>query len=138
MKKIFFHIILVLLTSNIFGQNLLGYKSQKIEKYMDRNYRYLVKDRNSRNEYYKYLKYTDGASGTTTMYFFLSEDDKCSRIKRMHVHSMKDEVINELDSLYRREEENIWSDRRRGTGARIKLVNEEWFFTITIEPEIKK
>jgi hypothetical protein len=48
---------------------------------------------------------------------------------------MKDEVIEELDSLYTRKGENTWSDRHKGIQAVIKLVNEEWFFTVTIEPE---
>jgi len=138
MKTVLINIIILFLTVNLSGQNLLGYKPNKIEKYLSSNYKYLVKDSNSKNEYYKYLKYTDGTSGTTTIYFFLSDDNKCTRIKRMHVHSMKDEVIEELDSLYTSEGENTWSDRHKGIQAVIKLVNEEWFFTVTIEPEKKE
>jgi hypothetical protein len=138
MKTAIVTIILALISFNSPGQNLLGYSSKRIEKYLSSNYKQLVKEGNSRNEYYKYLKYTDGAAGTTTVYFFLSEKDKCIRVKRMHVHSMKDEVIEELNNLYTRERDNVWSDRHRGINALIKLENEEWFFTVTIEPEKKE
>jgi len=138
MKSLILNIILVSLTINLPGQNLLGYKKDKIEKYISSNYQHLVKEGNSRNDYYNYLKYTDGAAGTTTVYFFLSENNRCTRVKSMHVHSMKDEVISELDDLYTREGDNIWSDKQRGIQALIKLENEEWFFTVTIEPQQKE
>ncbi|MBN1388163.1 MAG: hypothetical protein JW965_06930 [Bacteroidales bacterium] len=138
MKTLIVNILLLFLSFNLPGQNLLGYGPKKIEKYISNNYKHLVKEGNSRNEYYKYLKYTDGAAGTTTVYFFLSDNDKCKRVKRMHVHSMKDEVIKEFNSLYTREGDNIWSDRNKGIKALIKLENEEWFFTVTIEPEQKE
>ncbi|MBS0010604.1 MAG: hypothetical protein KFF49_04300, partial [Bacteroidales bacterium] len=76
--------------------------------------------------------------GTSTVYFFLSDNDRCTRIKRMYVLSMKDEVRQELDKLYSKEGEDTWSDSRRGKRAIIKLVNEEWYFTVTIEPELKE
>ena len=135
MKTLIINIILVSLAVNMPGQNLLGYKKGKIEKYISSNYKHLVKEGNSRNDYYKYLKYTDGAAGTTTVYFFLGEKDKCTRVKSMHVHSMKDEVIEELNNLYTKEGENVWSDKHKGINALIKLENEEWFFTVTIEPK---
>ncbi len=138
MKTLIAYIILVFLTVNLSGQNLLGYRKDKIEKLISQNYKYLVKDGNSRNDYYNYLKYTDGAAGTTTVYFFLSEKNKCTRVKSMHVHSMKDEVTGELDHLYTRLGENTWTDRHKGIQALIKLENEEWFFTVTIEPQKKE
>ncbi|MEA1885916.1 MAG: hypothetical protein U9N72_01725 [Bacteroidota bacterium] len=138
MRAILIYIILFFFPVNLSGQNVLGYKQNKIEKYISKNYKHLVKEGNTRNEYYKYLKYTDGAGGTTTVYFFLSDKNKCTRVKRMHVHSMKDEVIHELDSLYTRKGDNLWSERHRGIRSVIKLENEEWFFTVTIEPEQKE
>ncbi|HCC71302.1 MAG TPA: hypothetical protein DEQ09_09160 [Bacteroidales bacterium] len=138
MKTIYIQVVLILLTVSLTAQNMIGYKPDKIEKYIRNNYKYLVKESNSRNEYYKYLKYTDGVAGMTTVYFFLSENNKCSRVKSMYVHSLKDEVIEELDSLYTRKGPNLWTDRNKRIDAVIKLVNEEWFFTVTIEPERKE
>lgn len=138
MRPTVIYIILLSLSLNLSGQNLIGYKPNKIERYISKHYKHLVKEGNTKNEYYKYLKYTDGASGTTTVYFFLSDKNKCTRVKRMHVHSMKDEVIHELDSLYTREGKNLWSERHKGIKSVIKLNNEEWFFTVTIEPEEKE
>jgi len=132
------HVLFFLLPLGMAGQNLLGYKAGDIEKFISRNKKELVKDENSRNDYYKYLKYTDGTAGTSTYYFFLSDNDRCLRIKSMHVHSMKDIVEDELDSLYKRTGTNRWSDRNRGIDAVISLVSEEWFFTVTIEPDKKE
>lgn len=138
MRSLLIYIFFILLPLNLAGQNLLGYKAGAIEKFISRNKKELVKDENSRNDYYKYLKYTDGTAGTSTYYFFLSDDGRCLRIKSMHVHSMKDIVQEELDSLYTRAGTNRWSDRNRGIDAVISLVSEEWFFTVTIEPDKKE
>ncbi|MDT8401719.1 MAG: hypothetical protein RQ743_08495 [Bacteroidales bacterium] len=137
MKTTLLYIALVLLSVNLTGQNLLGYKAGRIEKYISRNHTDLVREENSRNDHYKYLKYTDGTAGTSTVYFFLSEQNKCNRIKSMHVHGLRDEVQKELDRMYVKTGENTWTDRKKGRDATIKLVNEEWFFSVTIEP-VKK
>ncbi|MDZ7738488.1 MAG: hypothetical protein U5K32_05360 [Bacteroidales bacterium] len=138
MKILPLAIIMILLSVTLTGQNLLGFTPDEITEYIKENHRNLVKDNNSRNEYYDYLKYTDGTSGTTTVYFFMSEDKKCKRVKRMHVHSLKDEVIREMDSLYVKKGDNTWVDEKKENRALIRLVNEEWFFTINIEPGSKK
>ena len=116
----------------------MGYTHDKIEKYMRKNHSGLIKDNNTSNEYYDYLKYTDGTDGTSTVYFFLAEDNKCRLVKSMYVHSMKDEVVAELDRLYNRTDDNRWSDSRGRVNALIKLKDEEWFFTVNIEPESKE
>lgn len=138
MKILPLAIIMILLSVTLTGQNLLGFTPDEITEYIKENHRNLVKDNNSRNEYYDYLKYTDGTSGTTTVYFFMSEDKKCNRVKRMHVHSLKNEVIREMDSLYVKKGDNTWVDEKKENRALIRLVNEEWFFTINIEPGSKK
>ncbi len=129
---------MILLSLNLTGQNVLGFTPEEIVRYVKENHRNLVRDDNSRNEYYDYLKYTDGTSGTTTVYFFLSEDNRCSRVKRIHVHSLKDEVRRELDSLYVKKEDNTWVDEKKENRALIRLLDEEWFFTVNIEPGTKK
>jgi len=139
MMKIFsLAIITILFTVNLCGQNLLGYKPLKVEKYMRKNHSGLIKDNNTSNEYYDYLKYTDGTAGTSTVYFFFSEDNTCRLVKSMYVYSMKDEVEEELDRLYTRTGNSRWSDSRGRVNALIELKDEEWFFTVNIEPESKE
>jgi len=137
MKTICLSIILITLSFSLSAQNLLGYKEDKIEKYIEKNNKDLVKDTETRNEKYDYLKYTDGFSGTTTVYFFLDANGRCKRIKKMYVHSIKDEIIEELDRNYTPDGDNKWTDIKKGSKAIISLNNEEWFFTVTIEPESK-
>lgn len=136
-KIILLAIIMIVLPVNLTGQNLLGFKADEIAEYIREHHSNLVRDDNSRNEYYDYLKYTDGTSGTTTVYFFLSEDNRCKRVKRIHVHSLKDEVIKEMDSLYTRKGDNVWADEKKDNRALIRLIDEEWFFTVNIEPATK-
>ncbi|MFP4488791.1 MAG: hypothetical protein ACLFN1_05765 [Bacteroidales bacterium] len=138
MKILPLAILMILLSVNLTAQNVLGFTPGEIVRYVKENHRNLVRDDNSRNEYYDYLKYTDGTSGTTTVYFFLSEDKRCSRVKRIHVHSLKDEVRRELDSLYVKKEDNTWIDEKKDNRALIRLLDEEWFFTVNIEPGSKK
>ncbi len=137
MRTIIVFMVTMLTGLSLAGQNLLGYEDDMIERYVQKNMKELVRENDVKNEHYNYLKYSD-SGGTTTVYFFLSEDNKCTRIKRMHVHSLKDQVVEELDSKFERSGEDTWFDKKGKVNAVIKLINEEWYFTVIIEPETKQ
>ena len=86
------------------------------------------------NNSFSYLKYSD-KSDTQTILFFLSPDSVCKSIRSVCNKSIRSEKIKELDSLYSRSGENTWTDKKQGKSYRVKLIDDEWSFSVTIEPE---
>ena len=135
MKYIVLIFIFIICSLCIKGQNLIGYDSDQIIKYMNKNHTNLVLETNFKNDHYKYLKFTDGQLDSTTILFFLSEKDKCTSVKMIYDLSMKKEILKDLNSLYTRINENEWRDKSRRRKATIILTEEDWFLTVSIKPE---
>jgi len=86
------------------------------------------------NSSFSYIKYSDKYD-TQTILFFLFPDSVCKSIRTVCNKGIRSEKIKELDSLYSKTGENVWTDKRQGKNYRVKLVDDEWSFSVTIEPE---
>jgi len=124
-------LILTLFVSN--GQNLIGYSAAEINKYMSANRSDMNKE-NVINKSFRYLKYSDKYD-TQTFLFFLNSDSVCTNIRMVCNNNIRNSRIKELDSAYSKLNENLWRDTRAGKNYLIKLKQEEWSFSITVEPE---
>ncbi len=123
--------LLTIFTSH--SQNLIGYKAVDIKKYMSLN-RSDMENEKVNNTSFSYIKYSDKYD-TQTILFFLSPDSVCKSIRNICNRSIRSKKIKELDSLYSRSGENIWTDKKPGKNYRVKLVDDDWSFSVTIEPE---
>jgi hypothetical protein len=122
---------IISLTGN--GQNLIGYDADGIRKYMTDN----RSDMNMEkviNKSFRYLKYSDKYD-TQTMLFFLNPDSVCQNIRIVCNSSIRDAKIKELDSSFSKSGKNRWIDSQSGKNYYIRLDDDEWSFSITIEPE---
>ncbi len=133
MKKCFFVSLFLMTVFTSYSQNLIGYDAKYIKKYMSANNREMNLERVS-NKSFSYLKYSDRYD-TQTMLFFLSPDSVCTNIKIVYNSSVRSSKIIELDSTYQRTSENMWIDKQSGKRYFLKLVDDEWSFSIIIEPE---
>jgi len=134
MKKITLSLIFILTCFLGYSQNLIGLNSTQIREYMKEN----RKDMNLNdviNSTFKYLKYTDN-SDTQTILYFLNDDSVCSSVRMIWDFSLKTEKMKELNSRYKKVDENRWSDRKDGKNYRIIVKDEKWAFNVTIEPDI--
>jgi hypothetical protein len=122
---------LAIFTSN--SQNLIGYKAIDIKKYMSMN-RSDMEYEKVNNDSFSYLKYSD-KSDTQTILFFLTPDSVCKSIRSVCNKTIRSQKIKELDSVYSRSGENTWTDKKPGKSYRVKLIDDEWSFSVTIEPE---
>lgn len=118
-----------------YSQNLIGYDAKDIKKYMSAN----NSDMNLEkviNKSFRYLKYSDSYDNQT-MLFFLSPDSVCTNIRIVCNKSIKSKKIRELDAACQRSGENIWRDDSNieGRAYLFKLIDEDWSFSIIIEPE---
>lgn len=137
MKLISLLFTLLLVTFSTPAQNLVGYSAEKIKKHIEKNNAELSQVTGLKNDKYDYLKYED-EEGDMTVMFFMSEDNKCTSVKSIYVHSLRDEVTAELDKSYTKRSENVWSDENKGKEAVITLEVEDWFFTVSIKPDKKE
>jgi hypothetical protein len=88
-----------------------------------------------KNSLFSYLKYSD-YSESQTILFFLTPDSVCKGVRVICENIMKPEKIKELDASYKRIGDYKWVDNHDGKNYLIKLKEEEWSCSITIEPEM--
>lgn len=115
------------------GQNLVGYNAEYIRNYMIEN-RSDLNQEEVINKSFRYLKYSDRYD-TQTILFFLDPDSVCQNIRIVCNNSIKDSKIKEMDSSFSKRGNNFWIDRQSGKNYYVRLEDEEWSFSITIEPE---
>jgi hypothetical protein len=132
--KIFAISLLITISCSLgLSQNLIGYNSSDIQKYMkekhaDLNFNKVV------NSKFSYLKYTDNDEMQTIL-FFLNENAECSAVRLVVDTSLKAAKLSEFNSIYEKKGDNTWVDRKEDKNFLVKLKEEKWACTITIEPE---
>jgi hypothetical protein len=114
------------------SQNLIGYRAEGIKKYMTAN-RSDMNIEKVNNKSFRYLKFSDKFD-TQTMLFFLDPDSVCQNIRIICNYGIRDEKIKELDSSFSKSGKNRWIDSQSGKSYYIRLDDDEWSFSITIEP----
>ena len=86
-------------------------------------------DEAAKNTTYKYLKFIDKFNEETWL-FFLSDKDVCTRTKLMSDYSNEKNRTEELNKLYKKAGNNLWTYTDKGKVYSVELKKEEWFFTI--------
>lgn len=132
MKILSLFSMLVFTYSFAIGQNLIGYNSRQIQKYMKENRKEMNIEKVINNKY-KYLKYSDNTD-TQTLLFFLSPDSVCLSVRMVYDVGMKAGKIKEFDALYKRKGDKTWIDERNGKKYLIELSDEKWSSIFTIKP----
>jgi hypothetical protein len=125
-------IILLLtgITINIAAQNFIGMHKSNIHEVVKKNYPGLKLNTSVVNHDYKYLKYEDKIN-EITMLFFLSEDDKCTLVRKMCDYSNINDELHDLNSQYKPAGKDEWTYEDAGKTYLVKLEEGEWYFTIT-------
>jgi hypothetical protein len=130
-----FTVVAILLITNLAasGQNLIGYDSREIKEYMKEN----CKDMNLndvRNSRFKYLKYSDNYDKQTFL-FFLTSDSVCKSVRQICDLSLRSKKVKEFDTIYSKIGVNSWLDTKNKKIYLIQIMDEEWSFVVTIEPQ---
>lgn len=131
----YFHALFTLLFFNLTlsGQNLVGYSGKEIMRYMKENNKEMHSEKVV-NTSFTYLKYGDN-SDSQTLLFFLDKDSICSGIKIIYNASLKSEKLKELNTLYKKRNENVWTDKLNGKDYLIVMKDDSWSSSITIQAE---
>lgn len=119
-------------TVEIYSQHFIGMHKNKIIEVMNDSKKSFNLNTSNVNPHYNYLKYEDRINEITILYF-LSDDNKCTMIRKMYDYSNIIDAENELDEKYTKIDKNKWEYRYMMQKFSIELVEGDWFFTITIK-----
>jgi len=115
------------------AQNLIGYHTGEIKKYMLTRQNDFSLDNTTINRSYRYLKYVDRL-GTRTALYFLSDADICTWYKTIYDNSLLNQVSGELDKSYRKLADTLWLEQIDGHYFQKILKRQDWFFSVTTKP----
>ena len=132
--KLFIVLLFVLSNLSISGQNLIGYHENEIRQYMKDNQKNMNFQKFTNNSTFKYLKYVDNEESQTLL-LFLTADSICKSIRLICDKNLKTQKTKELDDIYKKGGENVWTDTRNGKNYLIDLKDEDFSFSITIRPK---
>lgn len=120
--------------STLEAQNMIGMEKDDIMEEMSTRFKNFKLNTSAVNHAYKYLKYEDYINQITILYF-LSDDNKCTLVRKMYDYSNINDVLKELNNTYKQDGKNHWSDIKNGKKYDIELKEGDWFFTVTIKPK---
>lgn len=137
MIKSLFVIITLCIASSVQSQNVLGFSEDEVKSYFNSNYPDLVLQTNTKNNTYRYLKYSDFNTNLITALIFIDKEGLCSSVRFIYDLSMEKDIIEELNNKFKKtEEENRWIDSDSGKKkAHIFYKKEDWFITVNYKEE---
>jgi hypothetical protein len=112
------------------GQFYIGKHKDEIVQKMNTDYKSFKLNTSTVNQYYKYLKYEDPINEITIL-FFLSDEDKCTLVRKMCDYSNINDELKYMNTTYIPDGKNKWKYKYEGTLYAITMEEGEWFFTIT-------
>lgn len=121
---------LLFIVSSVYSQNFIGMHKNEINGVMKKQFPTFKLNTNAVNTDYKYLKYEDKINEITTL-FFLSDDDKCTMVRKMCEYSNINDELHVLNTKYLKAGKNTWTYSDAGKKYLVVLEEGEWFFTIT-------
>lgn len=128
----FVYLVFLLLSANNQGyaQNYIGMHKDQIKVKMKESQKQLKLNTSAVNPHYNYLKYEDKINEITVL-FFLSDDNKCTLIRKMCDYSNINDVIEELNENYSSQSKNSWFYMDGDKKYSVDLSEEDWFFTVS-------
>jgi hypothetical protein len=104
---------LLLAPAALYGQNYIGMHKDSIQKVIRKDFPDFRIDNSTTNSVYKYLKMVDRVNEQTVL-FFLSDNNKCTRVRWMSDYSNLDDIRKLLDGRYKRMGDKRWVYRSGG------------------------
>ncbi|HDS06267.1 MAG TPA: hypothetical protein ENO05_01450 [Bacteroides sp.] len=119
----------LLLCSPVRAQSLIGMPKEQVTELIKKEYTDFRKDQSVMKQRFNYLKYVNGKQTKTWIAYF-SDEDLCTGTKLVCDYSEYDEMLDELDSKYRRTGDREWEYLRGTDTLNVSLTREEWYFVI--------
>lgn len=121
--------MLCFIVPEVQGQNFIGLNSAEIAGLMKSAHPQFKLDKSTVNHSFTYLKYIDKITEQTVL-FFMSDKDQCTYVRWISDYSNLNEIIEKLNSEYKRSNTNQWIYTDKGEEYSVTLVEDEWYFTV--------
>jgi len=127
-RLITYGILLVICTS-VQGQPLIGLSKEQVADIIKEEHREFREDQQVVRQQFNYLKFINRVNTRTWITYF-SDGDTCTGTKLVCDYSEFDEVLEELDHMYRKIGEREWEYTHKSDTFRVNLTREEWYFIV--------
>jgi len=122
-------VILLVLCSPAHAQPLIGMSKEQVAGLIEKEHSVFRKDQSVSNQQFNYLKYVN-SQRTKTWIMYFSGEDVCTGTKLVCDYSELDEMLDALDSRYRKTGRREWEYEQGTDTFRVTLTREEWYFTV--------
>lgn len=122
--------LFALASNSAYGQNYIGMHKDSIQKTLRKDFPDFRPDNSTTNSTYSYLKFVDRVNEQTVL-FFLSKDNRCTRVRWVSDYSNLTDIRKMLDSKYTRMGDKTWYYKAGGKEYSITLDQEQWYFTVS-------
>lgn len=126
--------VILAIPAAINGQNFIGLPKEEIPALLKTVNPQFKLDKNAINHTYNYLKFVDKISEQTIL-FFMSDKNTCTYVRWMSDYSNLNDITGMLSRNYHRNGTGKWNYTDKGEQYNITLVEEEWYFTVTIRKD---
>ncbi|MBN2214239.1 MAG: hypothetical protein JW723_08340 [Bacteroidales bacterium] len=134
--SVIFFVLMIAVAIRVSAQNYVGVHKDDIIRLMSEKHHNFKLNRDVINRRYNYLKYEDGISEQTIL-FFLSDDEYCTLVRWMSDYSNINDILYMLNKEYKRVGKNRWTYIKNGKNYIISLEEGEWFFTVNFRIKTK-
>lgn len=124
--------VVLFASTRVSAQNFVGMKESAIIKKTESDLPSFKRESDYANERFRYLKYTT-ADGLQTMLIFLDSNGICTEVRISFDRSIYNEMVKDLNRLYSRSSDNVWTDTRKGRRFSITLSDDTWYYTVRFE-----
>lgn len=111
------------------GQHMIDLTKEEVLVLVKDNHKEFRRDKSVVNQRFNYLKYVNGLRSRTWIMYF-TEEDICRSTKLVCDYGEFDEVLEELNKAYDKVGESEWAYELVSDTIYVKLVREEWYFTV--------
>lgn len=111
------------------GQHMIDLTKEEVLVLVKDNHKEFRRDKSVVNQRFNYLKYVNGLRSRTWIMYF-TEEDICRSTKLVCDYGEFDEVLDELNKAYDKVGESEWAYELVSDTIYVKLVREEWYFTV--------
>jgi len=125
---------LIAVPAGLHGQNFIGLTREQIPALLKSVNPQFKLDRNAVNHTYNYLKYVDKISEQTIL-FFMSDKNTCTYVRWMSDYANLNDITTMLNRNYKKNGSGKWNYSDHGETYTVTLVEEEWYFTVTIRKD---
>jgi hypothetical protein len=108
---------------------LIGLPKEEVSRRIRMYHKDFRKDNLVVSQHFNYLKYVNGIRSRTWILYF-TEEDICHLSKLVCDYEEYDDVMDDLNSRYRKVDEFSWENRQDQWVNQISLSKQEYYFTV--------